>query len=76
MHVHCDQSLKLRPLHLRQVLHCLTDQRVEDVQELVVGVTHDLIKIDFDIWSAYIKGTFLSILQLPRACSESRVQII
>ena len=75
MHVHCDQGLKLGPLHLCQILHCLTDQRVEDVQELVVGVTHDLIKVDIDLQPNKL-GTFLSILQLPRACSESRVQII
>ena len=43
VHVHRDQRLELRPLHLRQVLHCLADQGVQDVQELVVRVAHYLI---------------------------------
>ena len=42
MHVDGDQSLILCPLHLLQILCCLTDQRVEDVQELVVRLPHDL----------------------------------
>lgn len=43
MHVNCDQSLVLLPLHLLQVLGGLTDQQVEHVKELGVGVTHDLL---------------------------------
>ena len=43
VHVHRDQRLELRPLHLRQVLHCLADQGVQDVQELVVRVAHYLM---------------------------------
>ena len=43
VHVHRDQRLELRPLHLRQVLHCLADQAVQDVQELVVRVAHYLM---------------------------------
>ena len=43
VHVHRDQCLELRPLHLRQVLHCLANQAVQDVQELVVRVAHYLM---------------------------------
>ena len=42
VHVHRDQGLELGPLHLLQVLGRLTDQGVEQVQELVVGLLHDL----------------------------------
>ena len=43
MHVNCDQSLILLSLHLLQVLGGLADQQVEHVQELGVGVAHDLL---------------------------------
>ena len=43
VHVDCDQSLVLLPLHLLQVLGGLTDEQVEHVQELGVGVAHDLL---------------------------------
>lgn len=42
MHVHSDQGLELGPLHLLQVLGRLTDQRVQEIKELVVGLLHDL----------------------------------
>lgn len=42
MHVYRDQGLELSSLHLVQVFGGLTDQGVEDVQELVVGLLHDL----------------------------------
>jgi len=42
VHVHRDQRLELDPLHLLQVLRRLTDQRVEEVEELVVRLLHDL----------------------------------
>ena len=43
MHVNCDQSLVLLPLHLLQVLGGLTDQQIEHVKELGVCVAHDLL---------------------------------
>ena len=43
MHVDGDQGLELGPVHLREVLHCLPDEGVEHVEELVVGVAHDLL---------------------------------
>ena len=43
VHVDGDQSLVLLPLHLLQVLGGLTDEQVEHVQELGVGVAHDLL---------------------------------
>ena len=43
VHVDSDQGLKLGPVNLGEVLHSLPDQGVEHVQELVVGVAHDLL---------------------------------
>ena len=57
MHVNCDQSLVLLPLHLLQVLGRLTDQQIEHVKELGVGVPHDLL-----VHPAAAKG----ILGIPR----------
>ena len=37
-----DERLVLGPLHLVQILGCLTDEGVEDVEELVVSLRHDL----------------------------------
>lgn len=42
VHVDRDQGLELDPLHLLQVLGRLTDEGVEQVEELVVGLLHDL----------------------------------
>ena len=42
VHVDRDQGLELDPLHLLQILCRLTDQRVEEVEELVVRLLHDL----------------------------------
>ena len=42
MHVDGDQSLILCPLHLLKILCGLADQCVENVQELVVRLPHDL----------------------------------
>ena len=42
VHVDRDQGLELYPLHLLEVLGRLTDEGVEEVEELVVGLLHDL----------------------------------
>ncbi len=43
MHVDSDQCLKLGPLNLGQILHCLTDQQVQDFQKFSIGVGHDFL---------------------------------
>ena len=57
VHVDGDQSLVLLPLHLLKVLGGLTDQQVEHVKELGVGVAHDLL---------VHPATAKSILSVPR----------
>ena len=64
VHVHRDQRLELRPLHLRQVLHCLADQAVQDVQELVVRVAHYLMMFSWKT-RAEVTKTKTNILMFP-----------
>ena len=53
VHVHRDQGLELGSLHLLQVLGRLANQRVQEVEELVVRLLHDLT-----VWSGLNKGCF------------------
>ena len=43
MHVNSDQGLELSPLYLGQILHCLTDEQVQNFQKFSIGVGHDFL---------------------------------
>ena len=53
MEVNGDESLKLPPLNLGEILCCDVDQHVKHLQEHIVGVVHDLL-----VASAVVEGDF------------------
>ena len=50
VHVHRNQGLVLGPLHLVQVLGRLSDERVQDVEEFVVRLGHNLKRIEQNLF--------------------------
>ena len=54
MHVNCDQSLKLDALDLGQIGGRDGDQRVENVQEVLIGVLHDLF-VEFGVVQRFFR---------------------